>query len=208
MSSATSTDGGLRPWHLFVAVGMIGASVGVLLARDTRPANLVMISLTAMAAILAGIAFHRTLAPFSGADAEDDTPGLSAKARATLEREKTLVLRSIKELEFDRAMGKIADPDFADMSARLRARAIGLMKQLEDEQVGYRALVERDLQARLQSAGVDLTPARAGVGAAPSSSARRGAASAVATADPVECASCGAMNDHDARFCKKCGSKF
>jgi hypothetical protein len=31
------------------------------------------------------------------------------------------VLRSIKELEFDRAMGKMSEKDFAEMSARLRA---------------------------------------------------------------------------------------
>ena len=50
---------------------------------------------------------------------------LGGRTRAALEREKTLVLRSIKELEFDRAMGKVSEKDFAEMSARLRARAAG-----------------------------------------------------------------------------------
>ena len=44
--------------------------------------------------------------------------------RAALEREKALVLRSIKELEFDRAMGKVSPKDFDEMAGRLRARAI------------------------------------------------------------------------------------
>ena len=51
-----------------------------------------------------------------------DVPLVGGRARAALEREKTLVLRSIKELEFDHAMGKVSDEDFAEM-ARPPARA-------------------------------------------------------------------------------------
>ncbi len=40
-----------------------------------------------------------------------------------MEREKALVLRSIKELEFDRAMGKVSPRDFDEMSTRLRELA-------------------------------------------------------------------------------------
>ena len=49
---------------------------------------------------------------------------IGGRTRIALEREKTLVLRSIKELEFDFAMGKIAKADFDEMSgtpARPRA---------------------------------------------------------------------------------------
>ena len=53
--------------------------------------------------------------------------------RAVLEREKLLVLRSIKELEFDRAMGKVSPKDFDEMAGRLRARAMSLMQQLDTE---------------------------------------------------------------------------
>ena len=56
---------------------------------------------------------------------------IGGRTRVALEREKSLVLRSIKELEFDFAMGKVAKPDFDEMSARLRARALGLMRQLD-----------------------------------------------------------------------------
>ena len=47
----------------------------------------------------------------------------TVKHKDLLERDKALVLRSIKELEFDRAMGKVGDADFAEVSAGLRARA-------------------------------------------------------------------------------------
>ena len=52
---------------------------------------------------------------------------------AALLAEKALALRTIKELEFDRAMGKMSEPDFVEMSARLRSRALRVMKQLEGE---------------------------------------------------------------------------
>ncbi len=79
-----------------------------------------------------------------------------------LEREKTLMLRSIKELEFDRAMGKVSTKDFDEMAGRLRARAMSLMRQLDTE-TGYRELIERELQARLSSpAGPTKRPAKPG----------------------------------------------
>ncbi len=48
-----------------------------------------------------------------------------------LQREKALVLRSIKELEFDHGMGKVSDADFKDIGGRLRARALALMQDIE-----------------------------------------------------------------------------
>ena len=61
----------------------------------------------------------------AGPAADDEPATIGGRTRVALEREKTLVLRSIKELEFDFAMGKIAKADFDEMSARLRARALG-----------------------------------------------------------------------------------
>ena len=69
---------------------------------------------------------------------------VAGRTRAALEREKMLVLRAIKELEFDRAMGKIADGDFDEMRDRLRARALRLIAQL-DGAAAYREMIERDL---------------------------------------------------------------
>ena len=58
-----------------------------------------------------------------------------------------LTLRAIKELEFDRAMGKIADGDFDVMRDRLRARALRLITQL-DGAAAYRDVIERDVAER------------------------------------------------------------
>ena len=76
---------------------------------------------------------------------------IGQRTRVALEREKMLALRSIKELEFDRAMGKLSDSDWHEMSGRLRARASRLMRQL-DAGSGYRDQIERDLAKRLGTA--------------------------------------------------------
>ena len=83
------------------------------LSRRATPEHLIFISLAIGAAGAAAAAFYRTLAPFARQDPEMLGEPLSSRARAALEREKALVLRSLKELEFDQAMGKLS-------AARLR----------------------------------------------------------------------------------------
>ena len=181
----------LRPWHFFVLVSLVAATAAVVLAREARPEHLVLISLTIGAAGFAGAALYRTLSPLVRADARPGAEGLSESMRAVLEREKMLVLRSIKELEFDRAMGKLSEKDFEEMATRLRARAMSLMRQL-DAGGGYRELIERELKARVSSPGrekrVKATPQEV-------------------PPAPRNCA-CGAVNDLDAAFCKRCGTKL
>jgi hypothetical protein len=139
MSSETSTevqrqdaDPGLQPRHLFLLLSMIGATVAVVVVGRGHPVALVLLSLTVVAAGLVGLALQGALAGFFGIRS-GEVPVRSERATSALEREKALVLRSIKELEFDRAMGKIDDADFAQLNAGLRARALALIQALEKE---------------------------------------------------------------------------
>jgi hypothetical protein len=137
MSSATSTDdspirrrdAGFEVWHIYALFSMAAAAVAVWLSKSTSPLSLVLLSGAVFAAGLTGLAVHYALTGFFGR-AETIEP-VGERAREVLAREKILVLRSIKELEFDRAMGKVGDADFHDMSSRLRARALALMQDLE-----------------------------------------------------------------------------
>ena len=190
-SRAASKDDALRPWHFFVLVSLVAATAAVVLAREARPEHLVLISLTIGAAGFAGAALYRTLAPLVGAEARPAADGLSESMRVVLEREKMLVLRSIKDLEFDRAMGKLSEKDFDEMSARLRARAMSLMRQL-DAGAGYRELIERELGARVKN-HKRVTP---------------GPDVPKAVAVTAKACVCGVTNDLDATFCKRCGTKL
>jgi hypothetical protein len=147
-----------------------------------------------------------------------DAP-LTESLRAVLEREKSLVLRSIKELEFDRAMGKVSPKDFDEMAGRLRARAMSLMRAL-DADSGYRELIERELSARLRKPASAasaksrpaLEPARAPARparSAPSGSHDATSAERGTAGRPLrEACACGTQNDPDAAFCKRCGTRL
>jgi hypothetical protein len=193
-------DQGFRPWHFFVLASLVAATVAVILSRQSTPEHLILISFTIGAAGAAAAGFYRTLAPLAVRDASVLVERPTERARAALEREKALVLRSIKELEFDRAMGKVSAKDFDEMSGRLRARALLLMKQVDAGDGGYRELIERELSARMAGRG----------GKAGAKTARRSAAEVTVSPDAARsaCAACGTANDHDAAFCKRCGTKL
>jgi hypothetical protein len=182
---------GFRPWHFFVLASLLAATAAVIMSRQARPEHLVLISLTIASAGLAAAGVYRMLAPLASTDASAFSEPLSERARAALEREKVLVLRSIKELEFDRAMGKLSPKDFEEMVGRLRSRAMSLIRQLDEGESGYRVLIERELAARLAHN-------------------KKGASPAVEPAAAVAkgCAGCGTRNDDDATFCKRCGARL
>ena len=123
-------DAGFQPWHFFMLLSMAGATIAVARTDQTHPVALLLLSAAVVAAGLAGFAAYRAIGAFFGFAGEQAAP-LTSSVRDGLLREKALTLRSIKELEFDHAMGKIGDADFQDMSGRLRARALVLMEELE-----------------------------------------------------------------------------
>ncbi len=216
MSSEISTDAPasgsepLQPWQLFTLAGLLGATLVVFLARGQSPAAVILLSLLVFAAAAVGVAAIKTFVSLTGAaPAGTATQVLGGRTRAALEREKSLVLRSIKELEFDRAMGKVSEKDFGEMSARLRARATGLMRQL-DAGASYRQMIEQEVAERVARSG----GSRAGGLTAGGGSMAGGSGDQDppyedgAEAAERQCVSCGTGNDLDARFCKGCGAKL
>src|SRR5829696_1356434 len=102
VAGSPAAEDGFRAWHFFVLSSILVATVAVVLARQSSPAHLILLSLTIAAAGAAAAAFYRVLLPLlTPSSVQPQTP-LDARTRGALQREKTLVLRSIKELEFDR----------------------------------------------------------------------------------------------------------
>jgi hypothetical protein len=183
----------LQPWQLFTLAGLIGATIVVFFSRGQSPIGIVLLSAAIFAAAFVGLTALRTFLPLAGSLPEDRPEMLGGRTRAGLERDKSIVLRAIKELEFDRGMGKVSDKDFAEMSARLRARAARIMRQLDAGSL-YREQIEKEVERRLAATGPTGS-------AAPQLPAPRHPAHTV-------CASCKTGNEPDARFCKACGSKL
>jgi hypothetical protein len=197
----------LHPWQLFTLAGLVGATIVVSMSRGRPAAALILLSLMIFAAALVGLAALRTLGPLVGFGVGAAPPALTRRARAAIERDKALALRAIKELEFDRAMGKVSQEDFEEMSGRLRARAARLIRQV-DAGLSYRDEIEREITRRVEAAGLGAMERRA-VGAtsiaAPGSPDGAGRGVEVRAAARA-CAGCGTQNDQDARFCKHCGA--
>jgi len=183
-SPGARASAGLQPWQFFVLAGLACATAITFLARSQGVTVVVLLTVLMATTCLVGIAALWTVRPLVSTH-DDRVPPVGHRTRAVLEREKLLTLRSIKELEFDKAMGKLSDADFLEMSGRLRARVGRLMREL-DAGVGYRAQIERDLLKRL------------GEGKEKASAAREG----------LKCAACATLNDADARFCKACGTSL
>jgi hypothetical protein len=181
MSSEASTrDESLHPWQFFVLTALACATAATVLARGQSVVSIVLLTVMMAATALVGLAALRCVLPLLSRRV--DRPAMiGSRTRAALEREKLLTLRAIKELEFDRAMGKLSDADWQEMSSRLRARATVLIRQLDAG--GYRAQIEKGLTERLGSleAEAPRTPA---------------------------CAGCGTVADADATFCKHCGARL
>ena len=216
MSSETSTESqlpgdlrtpgsdALQPWQLFTLAGLVGATITVFLSRGESPAGVILLSLTVFAAASVGIAALRTVKPLTSKASPETTQVLGGRTRAALEREKALVLRSIKELEFDRAMGKVSEKDFGEMSGRLRVRAARLIRQL-DAGAGYRNEIEREIVKRIGEApgGSKENPVAGSTLQDPAYAEDVGR---VLPSRPAgACPSCNTTNDADARFCKHCG---
>ena len=144
VSSERAADSALEPWQFFTLAGLIGATIVVFLSEGQGPAAIILLSFVIFGAAAVGATAWRTFAPLVGEEGPAGPQILGGRTRAAIEREKTLVLRSIKDLEFDHAMGKVSEKDFAEMDARLRSRAAGLMRQL-DAGTGYREDIQREI---------------------------------------------------------------
>src|SRR5262249_49079830 len=141
MNSETSTNK-LQPWQFFTLAALGCATAVTFLVRGQGPTAVVLVTVLLGATALVGLAVMRAVRPI--VLPSDERPGvIGERTRVALEQEKAIALRTIKELEFDRAMGKLSEADFQEMSVRLRARATRLMKEL-DAGAGYRAQIERD----------------------------------------------------------------
>jgi hypothetical protein len=77
----------------------------------------------------------------------EEALGLGAPSRE--EERKQSVLRILKDLEYERAVGKIAEADFQELSKRYRAEATALLSALDHDLAPARERAEALLRERL-----------------------------------------------------------
>jgi hypothetical protein len=186
-----------------LVLGLGGGAVtmlyGVTVMRLRMSAPLVMLGLGGLTLVLAGIALWRVLDPLSRAEGVARLAPRAPLRLRELEREKQLVLKAIKEIEFDYQTRKVAEPDYKDMIERYRRRAMRLITEIEAGD-NFKPLIERELRDRLA--------AQDAAGELPKETSKETTKESTTASEPTACPACGVRNDDDAQFCKKCGEKL
>lgn len=141
-----------------------------------------------------------------------------ALARPSAEEEKKrAVLRALKDLDYERGVGKISEDDFQALSTRYRNEAKRLLATLDDDLGPTRARAEKAVAARLRKAGLpEQAPATevqsptsdAALAAEPEAPGASDRGDDEPTDSVPSCPACDGANDLDARFCKHCGEKL
>lgn len=216
----------------YMKLGLPALTLIVAIAAGVRYGASAVVLTLAAGTLLAGItvfwASLRTLVgetPLSGADA------YALGAPRAEEEQKRAVLRALKDLEFERSVGKISDEDYKALVERYRAEAKRLLRVLDEGAQPEREKVEALVMERLAREGLtgeaededesddeadeDEAPekvapprkAEAPKKAKTPKKAKPKQAEAKAEAAPRTCAKCGTKNDADAVLCKKCGAK-
>lgn len=163
----------------------------------------------------------------------EEAVGLGAPSAE--EERKRSILRALKDLEYERSVGKISEEDFAVLSARYRTEAKALLRALEADLAPRREKAEAKLRARLEKDSVagearaggrsssrppkkgdssrrpprkGDSPARAIEGAPAEAPPGAPAEETPGALDGAACPACQTTNDSDARFCKRCGASL
>jgi cell division protein FtsB len=176
---------------------------------------LVFLTLAAVMLLLVLLAVWQSVRMITTSDIEADISSPSDD-RAALLDEKNALLRSIKDLEFERGVGKIDDEDFARLDAKYRARAKDVLRLLDVDLGKWKAKAEALVAERLAKAGAETASESVSVTASVSEELADSVPevvsdsvrelSSVSEISLLHCARCSSRNDADAAFCKKCGS--
>lgn len=138
---------------LLGAAGLVAFAVFTLLISKGQPSGPgVFLAFSVVVLLHSGRLLFQSARMLVLGGVEADAVLAVGRRRKELEREYQVVKRALKELELDRAMGKVSEEDYQEVRARYRERAIRLMRQL-DEKTSYRAQIEQDLKARRAARG-------------------------------------------------------
>jgi hypothetical protein len=114
-----------------------------------------------------------------------------------LAEEKGRLLRALKDLESERALGKIDEADYRTIVARYRDEAKVVMRKMDMEVAPFREEAERIALEHLRKRGLG-----------PTSEGDPPETKAAPKTERTVCEACAASNEWDAAFCKQCGSRI
>jgi hypothetical protein len=140
-----------------------------------------------------------------------------------LAESKLRVMRALKDIENEHAIGRIDDADYEALSGQYRHEAKALMREMDRNAAAGIAEAERVAREYLTKLGLGMPPNPAKGDTRPSRTsitnepAMESAANAEGAGEPAEesservrvsCEKCATSNEPDAAFCKKCGAQL
>jgi hypothetical protein len=213
-----------------VAVGLPIVTVTIALAVGVIANAATAILVLAAGALLGVIALFwaslRILSGDAALPAEIEALDRTAHGVDALASRRKMLLRALKDLENERALGKLDAEDFEQVAETYRADLKDVLRKIDTSLEPFRDKAEALARSHLAAVGLTETAYRgsaapAEAAAAPGApAAKESSATAAATKQPpadeasseprarVECATCKASNEPDAKFCKGCGSSL
>lgn len=210
-------------WHLGVVrfgVRVLGAVIGLFVAWNSL--HVFFMLLAALMVVLALAALFQSLRTAFGDASGVSGLRVSLPERAALVDEKNALLRAIKDIAYERAVGKLSDADFERLDRAYRHRAKEVLRKLDEDLAPFLERAEKLVgePAAPPAARAETGPRKKSKKKKEKAAPRRDCPSCGtsnpadaehckecgARVAPVACEACGTSNDADAKFCKKCAA--
>lgn len=166
------------------------------------PAVVLWLAFTALASAVLFFweALRTTLDPTApGDEVETDDEGVPAE----LEARKKAALQALRDIEFERSIGRLSDDDFKGLEKKYRDEARAAMRAIDEGMGEWLARAEQMLDGVTAPSPAAASPAATPAPTnSPSPGRERGAGG------EVRCPKCETANDDDAVFCKKCATRL
>lgn len=184
-------------------------SGGAMLAFFVGGPHLVVLTMGASILLLAILALWNSVRSLTG-EIEVEPALIEAQNHIVSSRanEKDRVLRALKDLENEHAIGKLDDADFKAVSAKYREEAKDLLREIDAEVAPHREKAEA-LAAKYLKEHLEEKPAKKSKkGKEEVATKEEDTATSPESANKKDCPSCGVKNDVDAKFCKACAASM
>lgn len=136
-------------------LGALGiALVGLLLAGLKFGAAGVVLALAALTLVAVITAFWSSLRTLLGETRLTGADAYAIGAPRVEEEQKRAVLRALKDLEFERSVGKISEDDYKSLVIEYRREAKRLLRMLDEASADQRARAEKEVARRLAELGL------------------------------------------------------
>jgi hypothetical protein len=137
--SEPSSQQSARIWSAAVALAVIAIVLAVLTMGGLATAVLVMAGVALVGAIFL---LYSSIMNLTGEAEMTLDEALTLVAPSREEERKRSVLRALKDLEYERSVGKISNDDYVELVARYREEARRLLRAVEEAQADQLAAAE------------------------------------------------------------------